>query len=102
MSASRGRQRLFSRFSAIAGSDWAQAPPFRGHPPPERAMPFRPPDRRRAKSSGAGRFGKEAADPEPRESAKPAARALVLLDFQRVAGKRTGRWGLARLPTQPR
>jgi hypothetical protein len=86
MSAWRGRQRLFSRFSAIAGSRRAQALPFRGHPAAGKSHALSAAGSAPREVPGPRRFGKEAADPAPRESAKPAARALVLLDFQRVTG----------------
>jgi hypothetical protein len=96
MSACRGRQRLFSRFSAIAGSGLAEAPPFRGHPaagkshalsaagsaPREvcRTMPLR----LGSGGSGAPGVGK-AGRPGPR-----------LTRFSKSDRKRRSRWGLAR------
>jgi hypothetical protein len=86
MSAFGGRQRLFSRFSAIAGSRRAQALPFRGHPAAGKSHAPSAAGSAPREVSGHCRFGEKRKDPAPRESAVPAARALVLLDFQRVTG----------------
>jgi len=70
MSAWRGRQRLFSRFSAIAGSSGAEALPFRGHPAAGKSHALSAAEWAPREVSGHCRFGEKRKDPAPREVGK--------------------------------